>query len=214
MERRKVSRQLLKRLPLYLNYLKSLPENAENISSTTIAKALELGDVQVRKDLARVSDGGRRRTGHPREKLIQDIEDFLNFATTGAVVVGGGKLGRALMDYQGFEKAGIDLMAGFDICPPADSTVCGKPIYPIDCLESFCQSHDIRIAIITVPAESAQKVCDRLVACNIKAIWNFAPVRLIVPDDVVVKSENLAVSLTALRLQLKPKKPDTEEITE
>ena len=70
----KVSKQLLKRLPLYLNHLKSLPENSENISATAIAKALDLGDVQVRKDLARVSDGGRRKTGRIREQLIKDIE--------------------------------------------------------------------------------------------------------------------------------------------
>lgn len=212
METKKISKQLLKRLPLYLNYLKSLPENAENISATSIAKALELGDVQVRKDLARVSNGGRRRTGHPREKLMQDIESFLDFAAaTGAVVVGAGKLGQALLDYQGFDKAGMDLMAGFDICPSSEFSEGGKAIYPMDCLESFCENHDICIGIVTVPAECAQEACDRLVACGIRAIWNFAPVRLSVADDVVVQSENLAVSLTALRLQLKPRQQKTEE---
>lgn len=200
----KVSKQLLKRLPLYLNHLKSLPENSENISATAIAKALDLGDVQVRKDLARVSDGGRRRTGRDREQLIKDIESFLDFSTTTeAIIVGAGKLGQALLDYRGFEKTGIDLIAGFDIRPKTAYTEHGKPIYPMTQLESFCCRNNIRIGILAVPEENAQQACDLLVSCGIQAIWNFAPVYLNVPDHVVVQSENLAVSLTALRMQLK-----------
>ena len=89
MESTTVSRKLLKRLPVYLNYLKSLPEDASNVSATAMAKALELGDVQVRKDLAKVSATGRRRTGRNRHQLMQDIESYLNFAEdTGTVVVG------------------------------------------------------------------------------------------------------------------------------
>ncbi len=204
MKPKKISKQLLKRLPLYLDHLKSLPENSENISATAIAKSLDLGDVQVRKDLARVSGGGRRRTGHVRERLIRDIESFLDFATTtDAIIVGAGKLGQALLDYHGFEKTGINLIAGFDVMPEPASSETGKPIYPVTQLESFCNMKNIRIGIIAVPEESAQGVCDLLVSCGILAIWNFAPVHLNVPDYVVVQSENLAVSLTALRMQLK-----------
>ena len=200
----KVSKQLLKRLPLYLNHLKSLPENSENISATAIAKALDLGDVQVRKDLARVSDGGRRRTGRDREQLIKDIESFLDFATTtDAIIIGAGKLGQALLDYRGFEKTGMNLIAGFDVKPKPVYSERGKPIYPVTQLKSFCSSKNIRIGIIAVPEENAQEACDLLVSCGIRAIWNFAPVYLNVPDHVVVQSENLAVSLTALRMQLK-----------
>ena len=200
----KVSKQLLKRLPLYLNHLKSLPENSENISATAIAKALDLGDVQVRKDLARVSDGGRRRTGRDREQLIKDIESFLDFATTtDAIIIGAGKLGQALLDYRGFEKTGMNLIAGFDVKPKPVYSERGKPIYPVTQLKSFCSSKNIRIGIIAVPVENAQEACDLLVSCGIRAIWNFAPVYLNVPDHVVVQSENLAVSLTALRMQLK-----------
>lgn len=203
MKPKKISKQLLKRLPIYLNHLKSLPENVTNISATSIAKALDMGDVQVRKDLARVSNGGRRRTGHSREKLMQDIEDFLDFATmTGAIIVGAGKLGQALLDYAGFEKSGLAVRAGFDIHPPARLSESGKPIYPMDQLESYCAEHDVRIGIIAVPAAKAQEVCNKLVACGIEAIWNFAPVRLNVPKTVLVQSENLAVSATALRVQL------------
>lgn len=212
MQSKTVSRKLLKRLPVYLNYLKSLPEDASNVSATAMAKALELGDVQVRKDLAKVSATGRRRTGRNRHQLMQDIEAYLNFAEdTGTVVVGAGKLGRALLDYTGFEKAGFNVMAGFDIEPSVDISEGGKPIYPISRLEHFCRHYDVHIGVIAVPAESAQDVCDSLVSCGVRAIWNFAPVHLQVPDSVIVQSENLAVSLTSLRVQMKNQ--DTEFTT-
>lgn len=204
MEPEKFSRTLLKRLPLYLNYLKSIPESCTNVSATTIARGLGLGDVQVRKDLAKVSDVGRRRTGRSREQLIHDIEEYLDFATaTGTIIVGAGKLGQALLDYSGFEENGLNVMAAFDTQPPAKQSASGKAIYPMSRLESFCKCYDVRIGIISVPAEHAQGVADALIACGIRAIWNFAPVHLKVPSHVMVQSENLAVSLTALRVQLR-----------
>ena len=203
METSKVSKKLLKRLPIYLNYLKLLPDTVENVSATTIARELGMGAVQVRKDLAKVSDTGRRRTGRQREQLIADIERFLNIVTeTGAILVGAGKLGRALMEYSGFADSGINLMAGFDLSPAAEKTNSGKPIYPISRLESFCKYFDVAIGIIAVPAPNAQEICDFLVACGIKAIWNFAPVHLKTPEDVVVQNEDLAASLASLRIQL------------
>ena len=206
METVKISKKLLKRLPIYLAHLKSLPENS-NVSATSIAKALNLGDVQVRKDLAKVSEAGRRRTGRCREQLIRDIEEYLDFAAqTGTVIIGAGKLGRALLDYDGFEESGLNVMAGFDLESWAEYSESGKPIYSINRLEHFCRHYDVHIGVITVPAESAQRVCDSLVACGITAIWNFAPVHLKVPEHVIVQSENLAVSLTALRVQMKNQK--------
>ena len=206
METVKISKKLLKRLPVYLAHLKSLPVNS-NVSATSMAKALGLGDVQVRKDLAKVSAAGRRRTGRDRERLIQDIEDYLDFAAeTGTIIVGAGKLGRALLDYPGFEESGLNVMAGFDVQPCADHSEIEKPIYPMSRLESFCRHYDVHIGIIAVPAESAQRVCDTLIACGITAIWNFAPVHLKVPEHVVVQSENLAVSLTTLRMRMKNRK--------
>lgn len=204
MEPNKVSKKLLNRLPVYLNYLKALPEHSENVSATAMAKALGLGDVQVRKDLAKISHTGRRRTGRNRELLIQDIEDYLDFATeTGTILVGAGKLGQALLDYSGFVESGLNLMAGFDILPGKKQSDGGKPIYPMSRLESFCKCYDVRIGIISVPADSAQSVADALVACGIRAIWNFAPIHLDVSDHIHVHNENLAVSLTELRMKLK-----------
>lgn len=203
METVKISKKLLKRLPIYLAHVKSLPENS-NVSATSVAKALGLGDVQVRKDLAKVSEAGRRRTGRSREQLIRDIEKYLDYAEkTGTVIVGAGKLGRALLDYSGFAESGLNVMAGFDLSPTAELSENGKPIYPMNRLESFCRYYDVHIGIIAVPAESAQTVCDSLIGCGVRAIWNFAPVHLKVPEEVVLQNENLATSLTALRMQLK-----------
>jgi redox-sensing transcriptional repressor len=197
-----ISKKVLKRLPCYLDYLKSLPNDVENISATTIARKLELGEVQVRKDLACVSASGRQRTGRSKNQLIQDIEYHLNVASaTAAVVVGVGNLGQALLEYKGFAAFGVNVLAGFDIQPDGKYSREGKPIYAMNRLRSFCQTRQVNIGIITVPADRAQEVCDHMVTCGIRAIWNFAPINLNVPDHVTVQNENLAVSLTSLRLQ-------------
>ena len=211
METTKVSKKLLNRLPGYLNHLRALPEEAENVSAAAIARALGLGEVQVRKDLAKISHTGRRRTGRSREQLILDIEKYMDFAAdTGTIIVGTGKLGTALLDYDGFDEAGLNVMAGFDLQPDREQTEQGKPIYPMTRLETFCSRYQVRIAIIAVPAENAQEVCDSLIACGVEAIWNFAPVLLRVPDYVIVKNENLAMSLTALRVELKRQEAKTK----
>ena len=204
MERKEISKSVLKRLPGYLAYLKSIPEGSSpNISATALANALGMGEVQVRKDLAMVSDGGRPKIGYLREHLIEDIEQFLGYDnTTDAVLIGAGKLGQALLDYRGFEAYGLNILAAFDICPQNDSTDSGKPIVHIDKLESFCRTHKVLMGIITVPASQAQAVCDQLIACGIKAIWNFANVHLEVPANILVQNENMATSLAVLSMHL------------
>ena len=205
MERKEISKSVLKRLPGYLEYLKSLPDaGSPYISATALANALGMGEVQVRKDLAMVSDGGRPKIGYLRESLIEDIEQFLGYDnTTDAVLIGAGKLGQALMGYKGFEEYGLNILAAFDIKPAAAHTDEGKPIYPMDQLEGFCRAHKVLMGIITVPSEHAQEVCDRLIANGIKAIWCFAPGHLEVPDHILVQHENMATSLAVLSMHLK-----------
>ena len=204
MERKEISKAVLKRLPGYLSYLKSLPEGtATYISATTLANALGMGEVQVRKDLAMVSDGGRPKVGYLRENLIEDISQFLGYDnTTDAILIGAGKLGQALLGYNGFEAYGLNILAAFDAAPAAERTDEGKPIYHIGKLESFCRSHNVLMGIITVPAEHAQQVCDKLIAAGIKAIWNFAPIHLDVPVNILVQNENMATSLAVLSMHL------------
>lgn len=199
-----VSTRLLTRLPVYLDYIKSLPEETVNISATKVACALGMGEVMVRKDLAKVSDGVRRKLGYVRLLLIRDIEEYLEKTkTTAAVIVGAGKLGQALMDYPEFEKSGFRIWAAFDTETCPQETEGGTAIYGMSSLDDFCRSNAVAIGIITVPPEQAQTVCDQLVDCSVRAIWNFAPVRLKAPRSVVVHSENLAASLSTLRMQIK-----------
>ena len=203
-ERKEISRSVLKRLPGYLAYLKNLPEDAPaHISATALATALGMGEVQVRKDLAMVSDGGRPKVGYLRESLIEDISQFLGYDnTTDAILIGAGKLGQALLGYIGFEAYGLNILAAFDAAPVSAQTDDGKPIYHIHELENFCRNHNVLMGIITVPAEHAQEVCDKLIASGIKAIWNFAPTHLDVPPNILVQNENMATSLAVLSMHL------------
>ena len=201
---KKISKAVLKRLPGYLAYLKDKADaDTPYISATTLANALGMGDVQVRKDLAMVSDGGRPKVGYLRESLIEDIEQFLGYDnTTDAVLIGAGKLGQALMDHRGFDEYGLNILAGFDIRPTSDQTEDGKPIYPMEELESYCWTNKVLMGIITVPAPCAQEVCDKLIECGIKAIWTFANVHLEVPPHILVQYENMATSLAVLSMHL------------
>ena len=204
MERKEISKAVLKRLPGYLAYLKTIPESASPyISATALANALGMGEVQVRKDLAMVSDGGRPKVGYLREGLIDDIEQFLGYDnTTDAVLIGAGKLGQALCGYSGFDDYGLNVLAAFDIAPTRDKTDEGKPIYHLSQLDSFCKANKVLMGIITVPAKHAQAVCDQLIGCGIKAIWNFAPTHLDVPSNILVQNENMATSLAVLSMHL------------
>ena len=204
MEKKEISKAVLKRLPGYVNYLRSIPaDSSPYISATALANALGMGEVQVRKDLAMVSDGGRPKIGYLRESLIEDIEQFLGYDnTTDAVLIGAGKLGQALLGYDGFENYGLNILAAFDANPLSTSTQQGKPIYHISQLENFCRANKVLMGIITVPKAHAQAVCDRLISCGIKAIWNFAPVHLEVPEKILVQSENMATSLAVLSMHL------------
>ena len=207
---KKISKSVLKRLPGYHAYLKSIQNpDSPYISATAIANALNMGEVQVRKDLAMVSDGGRPKVGYIREHLIEDIEQFLGYDnTTDAILVGAGRLGQALLGYSGFEEYGLNILAAFDIRPETKSKDSGKPILPLDQMVSFCREHKILMGIITVPTEFAQEACDRMIQAGIKAIWTFAPTHLDVPDHVMVHNENMANSLAILSMHLQAQMKD------
>ncbi len=202
---KKVSQSVLKRLPGYLAYLKTIQDpETPYISATALAAALGMGEVQVRKDLAMVSDGGRPKIGYLRESLIDDIEQFLGYDnTTDAVLIGAGKLGQALMGYKGFDEYGLNILAAFDANPEKERLGGKRPIYHVDKLEGFCRTHKVLMGIITVPGEQAQEVCDKLIKCGIKAVWTFAPGHLEVPPNILVQYENMATSLAVLSMHLR-----------
>ena len=202
MEKCIVSKATLGRLPLYLQYLKTMPQtNDMHISATSIAKSLSLGEVQVRKDLNSVSGAGRPKIGYEADALIKSIETVLGYNDHAkAIIVGAGRLGQALLNFEGFEEYGIEISAAFDLVAKETDNL-QKAIYPMTQLETFCQNNDIKIGIITVNEDAAQEVCDRIVKNNIKAIWNFTPKKLNVPKNVLVKQENLALSIAHLNNQ-------------
>ena len=199
-----ISKHTLQRLPRYLSYIQGLPEDApKNISATTIAEALQLNDVQVRKDLASVSSSGKPKVGYNVKDLIAELEAFLGYNDIdNAVIVGAGSLGKALLNYSGFKAYGLNIIAAFDLCEEPTEFQ-GKTVFPIAQLGSFCRKVNVHIGIITVPASSAQEICDLLVESGIRAIWNFAPVHLVVPDGILVQNENMASSLALLSNHLR-----------
>lgn len=192
----------MNRLPLYYNFLiEKQRERLQFVSSTTIAKSLKLNDIQVRKDLASISSmPGKPRVGFDVDTIINDLERVLGCKKLDEVIlVGVGRLGRTLLYFNGFSKYSLEIMAAFDVNKDKIGTnVNGKPVYSMESLDSFVKKHDIKIGIIAVASEAAQTVCDSLVKAGIKAIWNFAPVHLELPDGIMIKHENLAASLALL----------------
>lgn len=204
MEKISVPKATLGRIPRYLNFLKELsPEKAPYISATTISKELKLGEVQVRKDLAMISGAGRPRLGYETEVLIEQLEDCLGCnKVTYAVLVGAGRLGRALLQYDGFEHYGVKIAAAFDCNDQVINLDSKTEILPMNQFDSFCKEYNVNLGIITVGEGSAQQVCDQMIKSGITAIWNFAPCKLHVPDGVILQNENLALSLAHLRNRL------------
>ncbi len=200
-----VSKQTLQRLPAYLKYLKSRPDDCRFVSATTVAEALRLNQVVVRKDLGAVSGSGRPKVGYVREDLIRELEAFLGYDNTeDAVLVGAGKLGKALLSYGGFKSYGLNIVAAFDTDPLTVNTEEeGKKILPLEKLPGLCRRMGIRIGIITVPGPSAQAVCSLLIESGVLAVWNFAGVHLDVPEGILVQNEDMAVSLAILSNHLK-----------
>lgn len=199
-----VSRAALGRIPVYLKYLKSLPESLQTVSSTTIAKELGFGEVQVRKDLSAMCGAGKPRVGYSVADLIGSLEALTSGSRGLTVIIGAGKLGRALLDYDGFDDYGLSVLAAFDAkVSDAEVTQKGKPILPMSSLKDFCREHGISIGVIAVPPEAAQQTCDLLCENGIKAIWCFAPCRLKTHDGTVIQYENMALSLAHLKMQIK-----------
>ena len=199
---KEISKAAVARMPLYLHLLQE--ENSKGtkfVSSTAIAQSIAVSSVLVRKDLELVSsEPGRPKIGFAVSRLIVDIEKFLGDDTvSSAVVVGAGGLGRAFLGYEGFKQNGLNVLAAFDVDKKLiGKTVAGKNILPMTALDEYIKENKVKIGIITVPKHAAQKVADKMVEAGVQAVWNFAPVPLRVPKDIVLKTEDLAASLAIL----------------
>ena len=204
-----LSEQALKRLPRYLLYLKELhKQGCAYITASAVARQLGLNEVQVRKELSLMSSApGKPRTGFAVTDLIDNMETYLGYRNVDdAVLVGVGSLGHALLGNPGFDRCGVHIVAAFDRNEAMDGlTINDTPIVSARRMVDLCQRMHIRIGIITVPPDQAQLVCDQLVSAGVLAIWNFAPVQLYVPENVIVRNEDLSSSLAMLAHQLREK---------
>jgi redox-sensing transcriptional repressor len=213
-ELRPISIMLYKRLLSYLRLMKQRPEGSPaNISSAVIAQALGLNDVQVRKDLAAVSSGGKPKIGYITSDLVTDLERFLGHDNCSeAVLAGAGNLGKALISYENFANYGLRIVAAFDTDPElAGTEFKGVGVIHASKMTDLCLRLKIHVGIIAVPAASAQEACDALLDGGVLAIWNFAPVNLKVPDTAVIRNEDMGASLAFLMKNLKElMEPDTK----
>ncbi|HKL73965.1 MAG TPA: redox-sensing transcriptional repressor Rex [Clostridia bacterium] len=199
-----ISKETLQRLPGYLRHLKELQkQNIENVSSNAIAEVFQYNPVQVRKDFASIAgEAGKPKTGFSVNNLISDISEFLGYNNINeAVLVGVGNLGHALLSYSGFKNYGLEIVAAFDV-NPEKTLVHGHRVLDVKYMSDFVKRFNILIGIITVPQESAQAVCDMLITAGIKAIWNFSPTHLDIPNNIAIMNVDMASSLAVLSQRL------------
>ncbi len=197
----KVPKFTLKRLPYYYRCVHNFFEREEEyVSSEDLAKAAQVNPVQVRRDLTLFKAMGIPGVGYRVPVLKSKLEEVLGLKSTNeAVLIGVGKLGRAILEYPGFERYGLNIIASFD----ADPVLVGKRIgnrevFSIQELPHIINRLNIKVGIVTVPSQAAQYVATLLVGSGVKAIWNFAPVSLEVPKHVIVRNEDLAAGLATL----------------
>ena len=195
----------LRRLPQYHHYLVDLEaKGTSQVSCSVIGRDLNLVPIQVRKDLQYTGIVGKPKTGYPVRELIQAIETFLGWNNVNeAFLVGAGNLGTALLGHERFSKFGLQIVAAFDADPDKIGLwIHNKAVLQLDKLADLAQRMSIHLGIITTPAGVAQQVAGEMVKGGIQAIWNFAPVKLNVPEHIIVHNEDLYNSLASLSWKL------------
>jgi len=202
---RKVAESTVRRLSLYLRFLEEFEgQGIGTVSSGALASRGGTTSAQVRKDLSFFGSFGKRGLGYPVPELADRMRDILGLKRRYRVgMIGAGKIGSALVQYRGFKQRGFDIVAIFDSDPSKiGSQWNGLTVQDIDTLEREVSRQSLDMAVLVIPGDVAQAVTDRLVALHVKDILNFAPVQLAVPDDVVVKTVNLALELETLSYAL------------
>ncbi len=202
---RKIAESTVRRLSLYLRFLEDFEEQGmETVSSEELASRGGTTSAQVRKDLSFFGSFGKRGLGYSVAELVRRLREILGLGKTYRVaMIGAGKIGSALVQYRGFRQRGFEIVAIFD----ADSGKVGRnwnglAVKDVKDLEPELRKQAVDIAVIVTPADAAQAVADKVVSLGVKAILNFAPIQLMVPDDVVVKTVNLALELETLSYAL------------
>lgn len=196
---------VIKRLPKYFRYLGELVERkVERVSSQTLADMMGISASQLRQDLNHFGEFGQQGYGYRVEDLYREIGRIIGLEQEySLVIVGAGNLGQALANYPNFGKRGFVLRGVFDINPKLIGLgLRNCDIMDIDKLEAFIRTNNVDIGIVAVPKEAAQGVADTMVQAGIKAIWNFAPVDIKVPPEVILENEHLADRLMVISFRI------------
>ena len=205
MEERQISKAVIKRLPRYYRYLgEILNSGVERISSGELSSKMQVTASQIRQDLNNFGGFGQQGYGYNVKYLYDEIGKILGVDQVHPmIVIGGGNFGHALTNYADFAKNGFVIKAIFDVRQDLIGTqVRGIPVLMMDELETYLKKEDIEIAVLTLPKSKVKEVANRLIACGIKALWNFAHLDLDVPDDVVVENVHLVDSLMQLSYRI------------
>lgn len=199
----------IKRLGRYLKELRPLlKKNVEAVSASQLSRELGIHETQIRRDLALIGLEGKPKIGHDLKEVTRVIETYLNVDNTSdAILVGVGHLGTALLAYNSFKKfenSGIRIISAFDKNP----VIIGQQVHNISVfdvakMENLISRMSIHVGIITTPPENAQEIAERMVHAGITAIWNFAPVKLKLPHEVVVENAEIETGLTYISHMLK-----------
>ncbi len=204
---RNIPEPALRRLPWYLAYVKLLKNQGESyVSSTQIAKKINVSPTQIAKDLSYVNISGKTRVGYEIDQLIDVLEEFLGFRSSHkAVLFGVGSLGAALLADSGLEQYGLKILAGFDIKDDIVNTKINNiPVYHADeFIERNRKTIKAEIGVLTVPADIAQQTADYLIEGGVRGIWNFTPFRIRVPEDVVLQNTSIYAHLAVMFNRLK-----------
>ena len=197
----KIPEPTLRRLPWYLSNAKLLRGKGEKyVSSTQISKEINIDASQIAKDLSYVNIAGRTRVGYEIELLINVLEDFLGFTNIHkAYLFGVGSLGAALLRDSGLSHFGLKIVGAFDINPALVGTsINGISIYHTDEFEERMKQDKVNIGVLTVPINIAQEITNKMVDGGIKAVWNFTPFRIRVPENIVVQNTSLYAHLAVM----------------
>ena len=197
----KVPEPTLRRLPWYLSNIKLMKEKGEQyVSSPQISKEINIDASQIAKDLSYVNISGRTRVGYNIDALIEVLESFLGFTNMHkAFLFGVGSLGAALLRDSGLHHFGLEIVAAFDVNPElVGKDLNGIPIFHSDDFEAKMKEYDVNIGVLTVPINIAQEITDKMVDGGIKAVWNFTPFRIRVPENIVVQNTSLYAHLAVM----------------
>ena len=197
----KVPEPTLRRLPWYLSNIKLMKEKGEQyVSSTQISKEINIDASQIAKDLSYVNISGRTRVGYNIDALIEVLESFIGFTNMHkAFLFGVGSLGAALLRDSGLHHFGLEIVAAFDVNPElVGKDLNGIPIFHSDDFEAKMKEYDVNIGVLTVPINIAQEITNKMVDGGIKAVWNFTPFRIRVPENIVVQNTSLYAHLAVM----------------